>query len=105
MRPTSLNNVPPKQNDATSWLSNMLPSSNSTHSEPEGQDQYFPNIDGIDSFESRSILSPMKPVNLLPQVPINSNSRKLSDHEEHDCEVIGNTFSICRRFTSTIILN
>lgn len=81
---------PPKQNDATSWLSNMLPSSNSTHSEPENQaEPYFPNVDGIDNLESRSILSPMKPVNLLPQVPLNSNSRKLSDHEEHDCEVIG----------------
>ncbi|CAH0557171.1 unnamed protein product [Brassicogethes aeneus] len=37
----------------------------------------------------RSVLSPVKPVNLLPQVPINSNSyRKLSEHEEHDCEII-----------------
>lgn len=43
----------------------------------------------MDPLENRSILSPMKPVNLLPQVPINSNSRKLSDNEEHDCEVIG----------------
>lgn len=38
----------------------------------------------------RSVLSPVKPVNLLPQIPINSNSyRKLSEHEEHDCEIIG----------------
>ncbi|XP_019867477.2 dynamin-1-like protein isoform X5 [Aethina tumida] len=37
----------------------------------------------------RSVLSPVKPVNLLPQVPINSNSfRKLSENEEHDCEII-----------------
>lgn len=38
----------------------------------------------------RSVLSPQKPVNLLPQVPINSSGyRKLSENEEHDCEIIG----------------
>ncbi|CAG9863416.1 unnamed protein product [Phyllotreta striolata] len=37
----------------------------------------------------RNILSPQKPVNLLPQVPVNSSSfRKLSENEEHDCEII-----------------
>ncbi|KAF5296102.1 hypothetical protein FQA39_LY02736 [Lamprigera yunnana] len=37
----------------------------------------------------RSILSPVKPVNLLPQIPFNSSSyRKLSENEEHDCEII-----------------
>jgi dynamin 1-like protein len=42
--------------------------------------------------ELRSVLSPVKPVNLLPQVPINSNSyRKLSENEEHDCEIIGDS--------------
>ncbi|CAG9839140.1 unnamed protein product [Diabrotica balteata] len=39
--------------------------------------------------ELKNILSPEKPVNLLPQVPVNSSSfRKLSEHEEHDCEII-----------------
>lgn len=43
----------------------------------------------------RSVLSPVKPVNLLPQIPINSNSfRKLSENEEHDCEIIGMYFLI-----------
>ncbi|XP_023018189.1 dynamin related protein 1 isoform X2 [Leptinotarsa decemlineata] len=37
--------------------------------------------------ELRSVLSPQKPVNLLPEVPINT-SRKLSENEEHDCEII-----------------
>lgn len=42
------------------------------------------------SDDLRSVLSPQKPVNLLPQVPINSNAyRKLSENEEHDCEIIG----------------
>lgn len=39
--------------------------------------------------ELRNVLSPQKPVNLLPQVPVNSSSfRKLSENEEHDCEII-----------------
>ncbi|KAG5900150.1 hypothetical protein JTB14_012822 [Gonioctena quinquepunctata] len=35
----------------------------------------------------RSVMSPQKPVNLLPEVPINT-SRKLSENEEHDCDII-----------------
>lgn len=34
------------------------------------------------------VLTPQKPVNLLPEVP-NHTSRKLSDREQHDCDVIG----------------
>ncbi|XP_031342838.1 dynamin-1-like protein isoform X2 [Photinus pyralis] len=37
----------------------------------------------------RSLLSPVKPVNLLAHVPFSNNSfRKLSENEEHDCEII-----------------
>lgn len=35
-------------------------------------------------------LTPQKPVNLLPEVP-SQTSRKLSDREQHDCDVIGMT--------------
>ncbi|XP_063636238.1 dynamin-1-like protein isoform X8 [Cydia splendana] len=34
------------------------------------------------------VLTPQKPVNLLPEVP-SQQSRKLSDREQHDCDVIG----------------
>lgn len=34
-------------------------------------------------------MSPLKPVNLLPDVPINPNARKLTDKEQKDCDVIG----------------
>ncbi|XP_045534074.1 dynamin-1-like protein isoform X1 [Papilio machaon] len=34
------------------------------------------------------VLTPQKPVNLLPEVP-SQTSRKLSDREQHDCDVIG----------------
>lgn len=33
-------------------------------------------------------MTPQKPVNLLPEVP-SQTSRKLSDREQHDCDVIG----------------
>jgi dynamin 1-like protein len=41
--------------------------------------------------DGKSVLSPQKPVNLLPEVPIQS-SRKLSDKEQRDCDVIGKHF-------------
>ncbi|XP_050672631.1 dynamin-1-like protein isoform X2 [Leptidea sinapis] len=34
------------------------------------------------------VMTPQKPVNLLPEVPSHT-SRKLSDREQHDCDVIG----------------
>lgn len=34
--------------------------------------------------------TPQKPVNLLPEVP-NTTSRKLTEREQRDCEVIGET--------------
>jgi len=34
------------------------------------------------------VQSPMKPVNLLPEVPTNTTARKLSAREQRDCEVI-----------------
>lgn len=35
------------------------------------------------------MMSPLKPVNLLPDVPINPTARKLTDKEQKDCDVIG----------------
>lgn len=71
--------------DATTWVSNLLPSQN----ENVNHVNSFPEQSNAEA-DLRSVLSPVKPVNLLPQVPINSNSyRKLSENEEHDCEIIG----------------
>ncbi|XP_058446499.1 dynamin-1-like protein [Malaya genurostris] len=74
----------------SSWLSNILPP-------PVGHTP--PGIPGglhsSESAESSStntpthgVLSPTKPVNLLPDVPINHSSRKLTDKEQKDCDVI-----------------
>lgn len=84
----------PPASNATSWLSNIVPGStppnNPSHPADGGGVVSGDEPSFGDGFDNRGILSPMKPVNLLPQVPIHGNSRKLSDHEEHDCEVIGN---------------
>ncbi|XP_072396734.1 dynamin-1-like protein isoform X2 [Diabrotica undecimpunctata] len=57
-----------------------------------GKENDFNHVNNIPhsaEHELKNILSPEKPVNLLPQVPVNSSSfRKLSEHEEHDCEII-----------------
>ncbi len=34
------------------------------------------------------VQSPQKPINLLPEIPTNQTSRKLTDKEKRDCEVI-----------------
>ncbi|XP_060516979.1 dynamin-1-like protein isoform X3 [Cylas formicarius] len=71
--------------DATSWVSNLTSVQNGT----KENDIDRPILDARGEADLRSVLSPDKPVNLLPQVPINSNSfRKLSENEEHDCEII-----------------
>lgn len=73
--------------DPTSWVANL------TQNGKEFDPNNFNSVPESVKNESdiRSVMSPVKPVNLLPQVPINSNSyRKLSENEEHDCEIIGN---------------
>lgn len=69
----------------TGWLSNILP--------PAGINATKP-LESTESSNSNTpthsnIMSPLKPVNLLPDVPINPNARKLTDKEQKDCDVIG----------------
>merc|ERR1711902_347325 len=42
---------------------------------------------GGDVSQSSTAMSPVKPVNLLPEIPVQSG-RKLNDREQRDCEVI-----------------
>ncbi|CAH0397518.1 unnamed protein product [Chilo suppressalis] len=42
----------------------------------------------VNGTPDNKVLTPQKPVNLLPEVP-SQTSRKLSDREQHDCDVIG----------------
>ena len=100
--------------NANNWLSNILPSaSNETNSGKLGadvdkassaasketvekgttsaanlqiQDMKKESMAGGDNISTMN--SPQKPVNLLPEVP-STTSRKLTDREQRDCEVIG----------------
>ncbi|XP_045534076.1 dynamin-1-like protein isoform X3 [Papilio machaon] len=47
-----------------------------------------PTIFKFNGSPENKVLTPQKPVNLLPEVP-SQTSRKLSDREQHDCDVIG----------------
>lgn len=71
----------------TSWLSNILP--------PAAGNSLPPPSIPSESAESSAtntpthgVLSPTKPVNLLPDVPTNATSRKLTEKEQKDCDVI-----------------
>ncbi|KAI8124882.1 hypothetical protein FF38_05829 [Lucilia cuprina] len=64
------------------WLSNILPPA--------------PTNNRIESIENsnqntplhNAVVSPVKPVNLLPDLPVHQNSRRLTDKEQKDCDVI-----------------
>lgn len=50
-----------------------------------------PQVNGIvnaQQADTKSVLSPQKPVNLLPEVPTQAG-RRLSEREQRDCDVIG----------------
>ena len=108
--------------NANNWLSNILPSaSNETNSGKLGadvdkassaasketvekgttsaanlqiQDMKKESMAGGDNISTMN--SPQKPVNLLPEVP-STTSRKLTDREQRDCEVIGKYIYVPKR--------
>ncbi|XP_075973024.1 dynamin related protein 1 isoform X1 [Anticarsia gemmatalis] len=58
-------------------------------SPPQSANSESPNTPQMNGTpENAKVLTPQKPVNLLPEVP-SQHSRKLSDREQHDCDVIG----------------
>lgn len=63
--------------ESSSWLSNILPPAR-----PESTESSSSNT------PTHGVMSPMKPVNLLPEVPNNTSSRRLTDKEQRDCDVI-----------------
>lgn len=73
---------------ASGWLSNILPPA-----APQYNHTPKPLTESTESSATNTpthgILSPLKPVNLLPDVPINPAARKLTDKEQKDCDVIG----------------
>ncbi|XP_047023422.1 dynamin-1-like protein isoform X7 [Helicoverpa zea] len=73
-RPTSSPHVPA----ITDGQENRSPTSNNSESPATPQ---------MNGTPENKVLTPQKPVNLLPEVP-SQTSRKLSDREQHDCDVI-----------------
>lgn len=88
-------------------LSNLMKRTTFTQSMDQGQQQQEPMINGSNGessgdvskfvppsitnpgYNSMTSQSPMKPVNLLPEVPMSTTlTRKLSPREQRDCEVI-----------------
>ncbi|XP_072942245.1 dynamin-1-like protein isoform X8 [Epargyreus clarus] len=56
-------------------------------SPPQTNNSESPVTPQVNGSPENKVLTPQKPVNLLPEVPSHT-SRKLSDREQHDCDVI-----------------
>lgn len=73
---------------ASGWLSNILPPAHQ-----QQQQQMMGKSESTETSSSNtpthSVMSPLKPVNLLPDVPMNNTARRLTDKEQRDCDVIG----------------
>lgn len=78
---------------ASGWLSNILPPA-----APVYNNSQRPPSESTESSSTNTPihgpLTPLKPVNLLPDVPINPQARKLTDKEQKDCDVIGMSHAI-----------
>merc|ERR1719270_3041163 len=82
---------------ASTWLSNILPApkedgsgaASAREQSPSPQHKALVQIaEGEAGGPASTAISPMKPVNLLPEIPVQSMGRKLNDREQRDCEVI-----------------
>lgn len=87
-------------NGTSNWLANILPSGRG-----DSRDHSLENTPTHDSKNvPQQVLSPQKPVNLLPDVPTTA-SRKLSERERRDCDVIGCYIMIHYGFIVQVISN
>ncbi|CAH4033238.1 unnamed protein product [Pieris brassicae] len=75
---------------ATSPVHNMIkhvPAITDGHDRLPAQNSESPQTPQMNGSPENRSMTPQKPVNLLPEVPSHT-SRKLSDREQHDCDVI-----------------
>jgi len=70
---------------ASTWLSNILPAPKEELDRDLSPSPQHRAIQQGD--EPQTVISPMKPVNLLPEIPVQTG-RKLNDREQRDVEVI-----------------
>jgi len=78
--------------NASTWLSNILPTpkgeeGSSREASPGGTPQHKAIAGLVQEQDAQGAMSPLKPVNLLPEIPVQSG-RKLNEREHRDCEVI-----------------
>eukprot|EP00092_Neocalanus_flemingeri_P057943 GFUD01068972.1.p1 GENE.GFUD01068972.1~~GFUD01068972.1.p1 ORF type:complete len:796 (-),score=244.60 GFUD01068972.1:393-2726(-) len=75
---------------ASTWLSNILPAPReegvARDNSPSPQHRAVTQVTEGDS-QVANIISPIKPVNLLPAIPV-QQGRRLNEREQRDCEVI-----------------
>lgn len=69
----------PQQTPQSHWLQHILPPAQKDSLENSAANTPIHTI----------AMSPVKAVNLLPDVPVNNNARRLTDKEQKDCDVIG----------------
>jgi len=80
---------------ASNWLSNILPAPKEEggsgivgrDQSPSPQHKAITQVVESEVSQSSTAMSPVKPVNLLPEIPVQTG-RKLNDREQRDCEVI-----------------
>lgn len=71
------------------WMPNILPRAVENNSkDPSAENSPSSTPTHQPDTETKGVLSPQKPINLLPEVPTQT-SRKLSEREQRDCDVIG----------------
>lgn len=75
---------------ASGWLANILPPAAPSYNNVSPRPLSESNESSTSNTPTHGILSPLKPVNLLPDVPINPAARRLTEKEQRDCDVIGN---------------
>lgn len=71
------------------WLSNILPPQHPGQHSHGQQGQSESAETTASNTPTHGMMSPLKPVNLLPDVPINNTARRLTEKEQRDCDVIG----------------
>nr|CAH7729819.1 unnamed protein product [Callosobruchus chinensis] len=81
----STTNPQMNNDDPTTWVSTLTAAQNGKENNVNHQNNTPENLKLENDIND--VLSPTKPVNLLPQIP-SSNCRKLSENEEQDCEII-----------------
>lgn len=98
-QPAAMRHNDSQDRNIVKWMSNMVPHGQDSSSKEVSAENSPSDTPTHQPDESRGLLSPQRPINLLPEVPIQT-SRKLSEKEQRDCDVIGTTLPVLICFRS-----